>query len=157
MLASTINMPNLLLSKIPPREIVVIIPILSPTTLIKNQSIYGSGEEIEKIYFPAGGLISENIKLINGGYLEVLTTGYEGAIGISALWGNTASTYDVIVQTSGPAWWVEATVLRATFGTCPRLQNALMKYRDIRLTQLARSRLLYRSPDACPTMRAQNN
>ncbi len=119
---------SLLLTGLSANELSQLIPLLRPTPLIRKKVIYNVGDEIDFVYFPSGGLISEMAILADGGGLEVITIGREGAFGISALYGSLLSAHEITVQISGAAWCVSIAALRRLLNTCPILRDRLSAY-----------------------------
>jgi len=131
------TLANHLLASLPPQELSKIIPILKPCPLTRKTTVYGIGDTINAIYFPCGGLISEMAILADGGGLEIMSIGREGAFGITALFGPATSAHEVTVQMSGAGWCVPVNALKRILEECPVLTDSLSHYFNSWFLQVA--------------------
>jgi CRP-like cAMP-binding protein len=118
---------NLLLASLPVGELARIVPLLRPTSIVRKTVIYDVGDIIDHLYFPSGGLLAEVAMLDDGGGLEVVCIGREGAFGITALFGLDTSSHEVSVQMTGAAWRVSVNGLKRVLEDCPVLKDSLMR------------------------------
>ena len=122
------NHNNAILASLPAGELSRLIPFLRPAPLTRNKVLQTIGDEIELIYFPSEGLASEAVSMSDGGSLEVLTIGREGAIGTPSLFGSMVSKHEVTVQITGAAWCAPVSLTKRILESCPVFQTALNKY-----------------------------
>lgn len=119
---------NQILAALPAEEICKLIPLMRPLPLQQNKQLQSSGDVIETVYFPAGGLVSEKITMSDGTSFEVMMIGREGVVGVSALFGIELSRHEAVVQITGAAWAVNAAQLRGLMANCPVLRAELTGY-----------------------------
>jgi CRP-like cAMP-binding protein len=118
---------NLLLASLPVEELARIVPMLRPISIVRKTVIYGVGDVIDYLYFPSGGLVAEVATLADGGGLEVVSVGREGAFGITALFGLDTSSHEVSVQMTGAAWRVSVSGMKRILEDCPVLKDKLTR------------------------------
>jgi CRP-like cAMP-binding protein len=118
---------NLLLASLPAEELTRIVPLLRPMSIIRKTVIYGVGDIIDHLYFPSGGLVAEVAMLDDGGGLEVVCIGREGAVGITALFGLDTSSHEASVQMTGAAWRVSVSGMKRILEDCPVLKEKLTR------------------------------
>jgi len=128
MMPSEVTYSNFLLACVPPSELTRLVEIMSPAPLIPGNVIYNVGDPMDVIYFPCGGLVSDMLFLGDGGCLEVLSVGREGALGIGALYGAPNSFHKITVQMGGGAWKIHSTALVRALESCPALNDRLGRY-----------------------------
>jgi len=119
---------NLLLANLPPAELQALIPYLQPVQLELTKGIFEAGEPIESAYFPFEGLLSIVSPMNDGSQIEVAAVGREGAVGTSALLGQTAIPYRCFVQIEGSGLRIGVDTLRAIADRRPDLRQHLLRY-----------------------------
>ncbi len=119
---------NLLLASLPAEELVRVIPLMKPVPLVRRTVVYNVGDTINHLFFPSGGLVAEVATLPDGQGLEVVCVGYEGAFGITSLFGLATSSHEVAVQMSGAAWRVGVDAFRRVLEQCPVLRERMSRY-----------------------------
>ena len=88
------------------------------------------------IYFPCGAVISFLGNTGEGGSVEVWSVGNEGMAGLSSLFGRT-TPFRGVVQISGTAFVGKTSNFRRHFQKCRRFHDALLRYYDYLLGQIA--------------------
>jgi len=126
-LENTNLVQNHLLASLPADELARIVPLLRPISIVRKTVIYDVGDIIDYMYFPSGGLVAEVAMLADGGGLEVVCIGREGAFGITALFGLDTSSHEVSVQMTGAAWRVSVSAMKRVLEDCPVLKDKLMR------------------------------
>jgi CRP-like cAMP-binding protein len=76
---------NLLLAALPKIDRDRLLPLLETVPLILKGFLHRPGEQIDYVYFPAGGFCSVVTVLEDGSMVEVATIGREGMVGVSAM------------------------------------------------------------------------
>lgn len=92
---------NRLLAALPQKEYQRLQPFLSVAPLRHRQVLHKAGEPLHAVYFPADGLCSIVMTMVDGRTAEVATVGNEGLVGISAFLGGDCVTGETLVQVPG--------------------------------------------------------
>ena len=130
---------NDLLAKLPKNELQRLIAHLQLTELTKEQILYKADALIKYIYFPVTSLISLMAGSANGQFLEVGAAGSNGMLGLPALLRARSMPFRAIVQIPGNAWRIRADVLKTEFDRGRKLQEVLLRYLQVLITQLSQS------------------
>ncbi|MEM6446936.1 MAG: Crp/Fnr family transcriptional regulator, partial [Cyanobacteria bacterium P01_D01_bin.123] len=96
-------------------------------------------ETIQNIYFPCGAMISFVSTMENGATTETGMVGYEGMVGLPAVWSGRASTSRAIVQIGGNAIAVEAGVVKEEFQRGGDFQQILLLYMQAFFAQVSQT------------------
>jgi CRP-like cAMP-binding protein len=97
------------------------------------------GGRIRQVYFPLDSFISLLTPIDGNVALEVGMIGSEGMFGIPLVLGVNTSSLQAVVQGSGPAWQMDATVFRRKLDDSVALQNVLKRYINVLMSQLAQT------------------
>jgi CRP-like cAMP-binding protein len=81
---------NLLLASLPAADYDQLLPQLKTVRFQVKQVVQASGEPLEHVYFPFGGVFSVTTVLPDGTMVEAATVGAEGMLGIEAFFGANA-------------------------------------------------------------------
>ncbi|APX94878.1 Crp/Fnr family transcriptional regulator [Halomonas sp. 1513] len=130
---------NQLLFDLPPREHAAFMAACEPITLVFGKVLIEPGEEIEHVYFPVDSFISLIVGLADGARLEVAMTGREGMTGGALLLGVKESPLCALVQGGGTALRMDAARLRQLLLSCPTLNQRLLRYLYVTMSQLAQT------------------
>lgn len=128
---------NLLLAAMSGAESRRFLAHCEPVELTFGDVLCEQGARIRYVYFPTGGFISLLVGLDQGARLEVGLVGTEGAVGVSVALGVLVSPALAIVQGTGPALRMEATVFSTEIERSPALKRALSRYLYVLMSQLA--------------------
>src|SRR5947209_18283747 len=94
---------NRLLAQLPTSEYERVLPLLEARRLVYKDVLARPGEQISHVYFPTRGAISLITPMNDTGGVETATTGRDGCVGVSVLFGDTTSSQDWLVQVPGEA------------------------------------------------------
>jgi len=130
---------NHLLATLPEKEYERLIPHLETVQLTKAETIYNAGDAVRYVYFPAGAVVSLISMTQDGNTIEVAVVGDEGIVGASAVLGARRTPYIAAVQIGGEALRIKADVLRKEFQKSQTLQEMLLCYVHLMLTQVIQS------------------
>jgi hypothetical protein len=97
------------------------------------------GERIRHVYFPTESFVSLVMPIDRCASLEVGMVGDEGMLGTSLILGVDVSPLRGVVQGSGPALRMDATVFRRELGMSPALQRLLGRYLYVVIRQLSQT------------------
>jgi CRP-like cAMP-binding protein len=122
---------NRILAALPPNEWSVLEPLLHEERAERGVELLGPGEPVRLVYFPTYGVISQVTVLEDGGSIEGLLCGPEGAIGGSAAWADTTSAWQVLTQSRLEGSSVPVAALRGVIGEMPALQTLLVAYMQV--------------------------
>jgi CRP-like cAMP-binding protein len=94
---------NRLLAALPPPVMALFAPHLKIVSLKLGAILQREGEPIEHVYFPLDGMISLVVITGDGGGIETVTVGREGAVGVGAGLGRRKAFTRAVVQAPGSA------------------------------------------------------
>lgn len=103
---------NMILAALSGREYKRLLPYLEFISLPLDVILYRSGEIIEHVYFPGGGLVSLVTKMKDGTAIEVGLIGNDGMVGIPVLLGDNIAFEEAIVQIAGSAMRMRTDVFK---------------------------------------------
>jgi CRP-like cAMP-binding protein len=98
---------NRLLAALPPEEYERVCPYLEPRHLKVKQVYRYAHEPVTHVYFPINGMTSELITMADGSAVEVAVVGYEGMMGVEALFDGEPMT-ETLIQLSGDGMQLRA-------------------------------------------------
>lgn len=130
---------NHLIELLPRRERVRLLSLCAPVQLVLANVLCEPGKPVRDVYFPTESFISLITLLDGHAGLEVGMVGHEGMLGAELALGVTTSSLRALVQGSGAAWRMSATVFRQELASSEALQKIASRYLFVRLSQLASS------------------
>lgn len=92
---------NQLLLGLPRASFGQVLPHLQRVTLDFHQTAMTSGEDVDAVYFPETGVLSEVVRLRDGSMAELNIVGREGMAGVVAYLGIRRSPLDVVTLIAG--------------------------------------------------------
>jgi len=101
--------------------------------------LFEPGEKMEYVYFPTSGLVSLLTPVTDSVNVEVGLVGNEGMAGISMVLGVRVSPVRLLVQGTGSALRMKASVLRKAIEESPRLRRELNSYLYCLMAQVAQT------------------
>jgi CRP-like cAMP-binding protein len=128
---------NQLLSSFSPTEWARLRPAAQSVSLSAGQVLYESSGRLDHIYFPTSAVISCLYTTRDGSIAEIAIVGNDGLIGISLLLGGATSPHRAVVQISGKALRIPATLMQAEFSRGGQLQHVLLLYTQALLTRIS--------------------
>jgi CRP-like cAMP-binding protein len=130
---------NRILDALPEAEFERLRPHLEPVTFVLKQVLQRPGEHIDYVYFPAKGALSVIILLQDGAAIEVGTIGHEGLLGLSALFGDSLSLHEVIIQAAGTGFRVAARVARQEMERSEAFRALVLKLSQYVLAEISQN------------------
>jgi len=131
--------PNRLLAALPHAEYKRLRPALYPVTLTFGEVLYEPGAPIRHVYFPVNCVVSLLATVQGHNPVEVGMVGYEGMVGIPLALGVDVSSTRALVQGTGFAMRMEATRFRKEFPQSLALQQAVHRYTNTLMAQMAQT------------------
>jgi CRP-like cAMP-binding protein len=130
---------NLLLATLPIEKYQSLIQKFEYVDLPLHQIIYQPGEVIQYAYFPNQGIISLMAMTKENVSVEIGLIGKEGMIGLPIILSGNSSISLAVVQIAGSAMRIEAKQLKAEFDRGGYFQFLLLRYIQVRLTQVSQT------------------
>ena len=112
---------------------------LEPVTLTFGEALYQPGDLIKQIYFPLDCLVSLLTVVDHHDALEVGLVGREGMVGIDYALGAAVSPIRAMVQGSGHALRMKATLFRKELQRNPALQREVYVYTHTLMSQISQT------------------
>jgi len=117
---------------------------LETVRLEKGEVVYVAGDRISHAYFPIVGLLSLLSTTETGSTLEVAMVGIEGMVGLLTILRKDLIPYEVIVRITTEAFKIRAEALQEEFDKGQMLQDGLLRYLNVLLTQISQSTICNR-------------
>ncbi len=130
---------NAILADLPAGDFTVLRGSLERMSMVSGDVLQRAGEPAKSIYFVETGIISLLAPLEQGGRIEIGHVGREGAAGVHAALGADRLTSEIMAQSDGVAFRVEATAVRAMIEQSPPLRRALNGFANALHTQVAQT------------------
>jgi CRP-like cAMP-binding protein len=129
---------NRLLAQLPRAEYERLGADLEPVRLVHKQVLTRFGEQIAHVYFPTRGAISLITPMYDTTAVESATTGRDGCVGVSVLFGDTTCLQDWLVQVPGEAQRMRSDDFKRAVHTSAKLRDLVGRYTLALLNQTAR-------------------
>jgi CRP-like cAMP-binding protein len=143
-LSKAIRGGNRLLAALPEEEYERLLPNFELAHLEKGEIIYVTGDRIRYAHFPLTGMISLLSATESGSTVEVAMVGNEGIVGLSVILSINKAPYDPMIQITADTVRIKAEVLKQEFNRGGRLQDFMLRYTHVLLTQITQSALCNR-------------
>lgn len=130
---------NRILTTLPQEEYERLLPNLSPVRFPQGRVLWNMGDTVGHAFFPLSGMVSLLSVAENGSTIEVGMIGNEGLAGISSILRYNTAPYKVMVQLPVTAMRIRTEVLKQEFNRGGRLQDLLLRYTHVLLTQVSQS------------------
>lgn len=138
-MAAALAPVNSLLAVLPRRDYRRLLTGLERVELTFGEVLYQPGEMIRHVYFPNDSLVSL-LTLVEGRLaLEVGLVGSEGMVGVPLALGVSTTSVRALVQGSGTAMRMDASLFRSLLPRCIPLQRALHRYADLLMSQVTQT------------------
>ena len=92
------QLANGLLAALPTAEYARIAPLLTRETVPPRTMLFTTGEPIERVYFPLGGICSLTATMEDGRMAEIGVVGCEGVVGHTIEMGPPDAPHDAMIQ-----------------------------------------------------------
>jgi CRP-like cAMP-binding protein len=112
---------------------------LEQVRLVTGRVLYGAGDAVKHVYFLSRGMASLVALTEDGSATEVGMIGNEGMVGIPTVLRTNTSPYQVVIQIPASALRMRSDLLRAEFNRGGQLQDLLLRYTLVLLTQISQS------------------
>ena len=96
--------------------------------LARGETLYLSGNTVDRVYFPVGGLIGIVSDTVEGEGIDSAIVGVEGAVGLFEACGSRQFFAEAVVQVAGQAAVMQAGYYRELFTDSPALRTATHRY-----------------------------
>lgn len=130
---------NRILASLPAEEYKRLAPSLEPVQLLQGTLLYQAGDAVRHAYFLRSGMASLFSITEDGSTVEVGMVGSEGLVGLPAVLRVNEAPFEVKVQLAAGALRVGREDLRREFNRGGKLQELLLRYTHMLLTQVAQS------------------
>ncbi len=130
---------NRLLAMLPAADFALLVPDLKDMPLERGTVLRESGDPLQHVYFPHGGMISILAVLPSGQAVETATVGHEGAVGATAALGSRLTFGRAIVQLPGTASRIASSRFQAAAAQSGALRELMLRYNEFMLAQTQQS------------------
>lgn len=131
---------NHLLTILPKNTYQALLPDLKLVHLRRGQLLHLPGEIIQQVYFPLDCVLSITITMNDGTTVETGVIGNRELLGINAVMGIRETTHtEYIVQVSGTAMKISASVMRETFKQDRQFRKIMLQYTQAFIAQLSQT------------------
>jgi CRP-like cAMP-binding protein len=127
---------NRILSGIRPADLRALQPHLRLVELEHGRVIAESGQRVQQVYFPHGGILSCVVELKSGFAIETGMIGDDGVFGGIQAMDGRLSLNKVIVQVPSRSSVVEAAVVKRVADSSPDFRSLIIKYEQFFLSQV---------------------
>jgi biotin operon repressor len=131
---------NRLLDHLHASDFGLIAPHLKLFSAVSNEVLYDHGENVSTVYFPRGAtLVSFLISTEDGGVVETMLIGREGAVGGIVSQGKLPAYSKIMVQFGGDFLTLPVTALDEAKSASRSLDNLFARYADCTMAQIFQS------------------
>lgn len=139
-LIDTLLTGNNLLSTLRGGDLDLIRPHLRALRVDSNTVLYDPGQNVQTVYFPCNRtLISFLVATDDGGAVESLLVGREGAVGGIVSQGNLPAFAKIAIQSGGDVLCLPVAVLDDAKGRSRSIENLFARYADCLVAQMFQS------------------
>ena len=114
---------NRLLAALPTADLDLLVPHFRTVPLERDTVLVRSGDEIQRIYFPLGGLIAFIMDMPNGQTVATAVVGNEGAAGMLTALGPARAPLTSVVRVAGTALQISPARFHAALGRSSALKG----------------------------------
>jgi CRP-like cAMP-binding protein len=130
---------NKVLVAIPDDEYKLMRPELAYVDLPDHLSLHEPTQNIEYVYFPNRGMVSQVVVTKDGRTVEVGVVGNEGYVGAGLAAGLSRSSVREIIQIAGDGFRIMGNALERVLRSAPRLQVILNRHTGLQGMQIAQT------------------
>lgn len=98
-----------------------------------------SGDHVNFLHFPTGGIVSLIYELEDGSSSEVALVGNEGLVGISVFMGGESLPSSTMVQSAGSAFRLSRKAMKSEFALGGKLQRLALLYTQALIVQTSQT------------------
>ena len=128
---------NHILAALPLADLASLSQYLQLVELPVGTMLYEPSQEPRYAYFPTSCLISLQHMLESGRTAETASVGNDGMVGVALFMGGDSTPSSAVVQITGYAYQLESHVLKQEFKRLLTLQQLLLRYTQVLLTQVS--------------------
>lgn len=133
------SVQNRLLKALPRDQFERLLPHMELVRMTQSKVLYEAGDTVHNLYFPNTGMISLLSMNGDGTTIEVGMVGDEGAVGIPVVLRIDTTPYGAMVQLPCEAVKIKGEIVKAEFDQRGRLDELLLRYTHVLLTQISQS------------------
>src|ERR1700674_2087222 len=130
---------NKVLLPTPDNEYKLMRPDLTTTDLPHHQSLHEPTQNIEFVYFPNRGMVSQVVVTKDGRTVEVGVVGKEGYVGAGLAAGLSRSSVREVIQIAGDGFRILGNALERILRSAPQLQVILNRHTGLQGMQVAQT------------------
>jgi CRP-like cAMP-binding protein len=119
---------NFLLARLSFADMHAITPALKIVELQQGRVLAESHQRIEKVYFPHAGILSLVVTLEDGAGIETGMVGHDGVFGAAQALDDKVSLNKAVIQVSGAASVMDASVLRRFADNMPGFRTLMVQF-----------------------------
>ncbi|QFY43530.1 Crp/Fnr family transcriptional regulator [Candidatus Methylospira mobilis] len=128
---------NFLLDSLPVAEFERLFPHLELVPMPLGNVVYEYGDKLRYAYFPTTCIVSLLYVMENGASAEIAVVGSDGVIGVALFMGGGTMPNRAVVQSSGHAYRLHASLVQQEFNLNGPLFRLLLRYTQALITQTA--------------------
>jgi len=127
---------NRWLASLPVADLNLLIPHLSSVSFDRGQTLFDTGEDVGRVFFPTEGVVSMLTVLSDGQMVETAAIGREGLIGATCGPLNGAAVSRAVTQTPGAAMSIGADRFSEALDGSEALRAAVSRHTEALLAQV---------------------
>ena len=135
---------NALLASLPDADFAQLESSLERVPMRLGDRLYGPGQQLRHAFFPDTAVVSLHYVTASGASAETTGVGCEGVVGLPLFLGGDTTCSSAVVHTGGYGWRMDRHRLNAAFAVPGALQQALLRYTQALMTQVAQTAACYR-------------
>lgn len=137
--ANLIHVENRLLAALPREEFDRLRPHMENMHIAQSEIVYQAGDTVRDLYFPNNGMVSLLSMDEAGTTIEVGMVGHEGVVGLPVILRLNTTPYLAMVQIASDVVRIRGNVVKVEFDRGGRLQDLLLRYTHVLITQISQS------------------
>lgn len=114
-------------------------PHLHQVELQRGQALSHAGYMLEHVHFPIQAVVAMYAITDDGACSELALVGHEGMVGVCGFMDSKAIFNNAMVVVGGPCWRMSAARFRAEVMGEPALMQAMLRYMQALITQVAQT------------------
>lgn len=129
---------NRILAALAPDVLRLLHPI-EPVRFAPRYTVFGAGDAVKHIYFPAGAVVSMVQVDRRGAMPEIMLVGADGIVGIGPLLGAAWALHRAVVRMGGAAYRVPLACARHAFDESEAFRGLVLRFAERVIRQLSQS------------------